>query len=182
VDIIVIGALFLVLGFALNHFGFWQAIDMDTPHGLIVQGCMFLVLWFVLSKFLFVPFVQLSQERVAQTDGRKEDALAQQKQAEEMFSQYKAQLQESKIKAATMVQTLALEAEKEEKEILDQARAQAKDHLQAQIQSLEEQQAQAKQTLEKQIPAIVDDIVAQTLGFSTAQNSSSAQPEMSQTS
>lgn len=182
VDIIVIGALFMVLGYVLNHSGFWQAIDLEVPHGLLIQGGMFLVLWFVLSKFLFVPFINLAQERVSQTQGRKQEATMQQQQAETMFAQYKEQLLNSKIKAATLRERLALDAEKQEKEILQDARVQAKQALQTQVDAFEAQATQAKETLKKQIPTIAQDIVAQTLQSKSNASKAPTQVKMSQPS
>ncbi|MCB1196880.1 MAG: ATP synthase F0 subunit B [Deltaproteobacteria bacterium] len=160
-DIVVIGCIFFVVAYGLQRIDFWTKIDMPAPHGLFIQGGLFLVLMLLFHNFVFGPFLHIAQERENQTVGKRKDALLKQEQAEKMLAQYDDAITQAKIKAVTTRQSIAMQAEEEERKTIEHARKISDERLQKELKEIAAKAEAAQKDLQKDVPEVAREIFNQ---------------------
>lgn len=152
----------------MNHFGFWNAIGLNQPQGLLIQGGSFLVLMVLLQNLVFLPFLKIQEERKAQTTGKKDQALLTQNQASDLLKKYESALENAKLKAVQTREAIAIDAENQEKTTLLHARKVSDESLKKNILDIEKQATAVQQDLEKSIPDFATEIYNNVFLFEQA--------------
>lgn len=99
-----------------------MSIDLYTLIWAIIN---FFVLLAILYKFLYKPVLNVLDSRKEEVANNLSHAEASKKEAEEMFADYKRQLQEATLQAAEIVNKANKTAEEAKNEIISQARKEA---------------------------------------------------------
>jgi F-type H+-transporting ATPase subunit b len=100
---------------------------LDFPPDLtfVVQLVGFFVLLAILNKLLFVPFLEVLNERTQRTEGAAAHAVEEQDEANELKSKIDAAMAEARREAATIAETIRREGRVTEAELYEQGKAQA---------------------------------------------------------
>lgn len=162
-DIIIIGLLFLASAYVLQVIDFWSLIGLSQPKGMYLQGVIFIALWAILRVFLFQPFLAIDQERIDQTQGKRKLAQAQTQEAKEMMEEYQNAIAQAKIKATQAKQSIAMDAEEQEKKTLAHARSVSDQDLDQKLRDLRAQASQAQDELQGSVEAVAQTIMNQVL-------------------
>ncbi|MGI6554935.1 MAG: F0F1 ATP synthase subunit B [Bacillota bacterium] len=99
-----------------------MSIDLNTLIWAIIN---FFVLLAILYKFLYKPVLNVLDSRKEEIANNLSHAEASRKEAEEMFSDYKKQLEKATLEAAEIINKANKTAEEAKDEIIAQARQEA---------------------------------------------------------
>lgn len=160
-DIVVIGCLFFVVGILFKVVNFWGAVGLSDPKGFFIQGGLFLVLMLLFQNYIFKPFIQISQERTNQTDGKRKDAIQKQEKAQEMMREYEDAIVQAKIKALNSKQAIAMQAEEEERKTIEHARKVSDENLKKELSEIASQAKIVEKDLDKNVNDIANQIFDQ---------------------
>jgi len=97
-------------------------IDLNTLIWAIIN---FFVLLAILYKFLYKPVLKVLDGRKEEVANNLSHAEASKKEAEEMFAEYKRQLQEATLKATEIINNANKAAEEAKNQMMAQAREEA---------------------------------------------------------
>lgn len=97
-------------------------IDLNTLIWAIIN---FFVLLAILYKFLYKPVLKVLDSRKEEIANNLSNAEASKKEAEEMFAEYKRQLQEATLKATEIINNANKAAEEAKNQMIAQAREEA---------------------------------------------------------
>ncbi|MCB0271712.1 MAG: hypothetical protein KDD46_01705 [Bdellovibrionales bacterium] len=172
-DIFILGCLFFVGAFILQKLHFWSAIGLTEPEGLLLQGSLFLFLMLIFQNFIFGPYLKIDQARTEQTLGKRQEAVENQKQAQNMMKEYDEAITNAKIKALTTKQSIAMAAEEEERKTLTHAKKVSEESFQKQILEISEQAKSAQKDLDQNVSDVAQEIMNQIFS-STSQTRTQA--------
>lgn len=125
---------------------------LHLDHTVFIQFGIFAVLFFLLPNIFFRPYLKLFEQRHKKMVEDREAADRMMKQANDKFEEYKRKIGEERAAARKDYEQMILAAKKDEFEILNSARNEAKKLTQEAIESVNAQRDQLK----KQIDADVE--------------------------
>ncbi len=137
-------------------------INLDIT--FIIQIVNFLVLMLALNVLLYKPVRKLLADRAAEIAGGHDKAAAIDQEVQEKMAQYEARLHEAKVKATEERGVLKKEAQAYEAEVLDQARKEAGESLNAIKGKVAREAADAKAILIDQARSLSLEICEKVLG------------------
>jgi F-type H+-transporting ATPase subunit b len=137
-------------------------INLDIT--FIFQIVNFLVLMLVLNVLLYKPVRKLLADRAAEIAGGHEKAAEVDRDVQEKMAQYEARLRDAKIKASEERGTLKKAAIAEETVLLDNARKEATDSVNALKGKVAKEAAEARQYLKEQTRSLSLEICEKVLG------------------
>ena len=139
-----------------------RVINIDIT--FIIQIINFLVLMLVLNAVLYKPVRKLLADRAAEIAGGHENAAKLDGEVEEKMAQYEARLRDAKIKATEERGVLKRDAQAQEAEILDAARKEAGESLNALKVKMGKEAAVAREYLKDQTRMLSLEICEKVLG------------------
>src|SRR5215470_330327 len=98
-------------------------IDIDAT--VIVQFVLFLVLFVIANRYLFQPYLRLRERRKAGIEGARAEAERMTAQADAKLADYEKQLAIARERANDEARKIRADATRYEREVIDQARANA---------------------------------------------------------
>lgn len=128
---------------------------------------IFAGLFFVLSRLYFKPFMNLFEIRHKRTVEDREAAEKLLLEAEAKFEQYKKRLAEERLSARREYEAVVGQARKEEHELLNHAREEAKKILQDTNDAIHQQHEQLKKQLEADVETLANGISERLLSRKT---------------
>ncbi len=139
-------------------------INLDIT--FIFQIVNFLVLMLALNVLLYKPVRKLLADRAAEIAGGHEKAAAVDQEVQEKMAQYEARLRDAKVKATEERGVLKMEAMAQEASLLDAARKEAADSVNALKGKVAKEAAVAKEILKEQTRSLSLEICEKVLGRS----------------
>ena len=158
-----ISLIFIVIANLLEHFNFWSVLGLTAPKHLIVSGLMFMLLMIILQHTIFEPFVAIADERVVQTMEKRKRADERKSHAEDIFKSYEARILTARIEALKQRESIALEAEGEERKILESAKEKSQKNLDLAMNEIQAQTEEIKKNLIGSSASLVDQLVSEIL-------------------
>ncbi|MBN2145299.1 MAG: F0F1 ATP synthase subunit B [Candidatus Aureabacteria bacterium] len=125
-------------------------IEIDLPL-LLAQLITFLIGTFLLWKIAWKPLVEILRERQEMVSKTISDASLLKTQAEQMQSQYQEKMNELDKKSAAILQQTKETGEIQKKEILNEARNQARNLLETAKKQIDEDRMNLKKELKKDL-------------------------------
>jgi F-type H+-transporting ATPase subunit b len=139
-------------------------INLDMA--FVFQLVNFLVLVLLLNVFLYKPIRKQLADRAAQISGAKAKSAAVDKEVQEKLASYEARMREIRAGAADERGVLKKEAQAEEAQILDKARAEATQTLTSIKEKVAKEADEARRLLRQSAEALSADICEKVLGRS----------------
>jgi F-type H+-transporting ATPase subunit b len=128
------------------------------------QVVNFLLLMLLLNIFLYRPIRKILAERAAEISGGHAKAAEVDRDVQEKMAQYEARLREAKTKASEERGVLKKDAIAEEAVILDKARQEASDSVNALKKRVSKEAADAREFLREQTQSLSLEICEKVLG------------------
>ncbi len=121
---------------------------------VVIQIITFLILMFILNTFLFKPMMRVLTERRARTVGRRELAAKADSQADFIWKDYQAKLNEAKLEAEKIRLELVKQGEVERNRITETASAEAEKTVTELKARVAGEAAKARETLRTEIDGL----------------------------
>jgi F-type H+-transporting ATPase subunit b len=137
-------------------------INLDIT--FIIQIVNFLILMLVLNVLLYKPVRKFLADRTAEIAGGHEKAAEVDRDVQDKMTQYEDRLREAKIKASEERGILKKAALAEETSILDKARKEATDSVNALKGQVAKEAAEAREYLKEQTQSLSLEICEKVLG------------------
>jgi len=141
---------------------------MDIPAEfvpvLLAQIALFCALWFVLKRFWFDPVLRVLAAREKRTHGSIAEAKHLQDDAERMRREHEAAIAEAKAEAQREVQDMLRKADAAQRELIDQATADAQRTANEMRERVAGEVAAARQTLQGEVDAIARELARVVVG------------------
>jgi F-type H+-transporting ATPase subunit b len=147
----------------LNRVDFWGKDNLQRPHGYFIQGLIFLALLFVLQNFLFNPYLRVLDERDARTIGKKGAAERTKEEAAEILRQYRAELDNARVRALREREGVGIAADEEERRQVAEAKAQAREKFETASEKTQEETTTAREALQRSMHELSSEIVSRVL-------------------
>lgn len=128
--------------------------QLGLDQTFFIQFAIFFVVFIVIPNVFFRPFQQLIEARHAKTVEDREKAVQLIAQADKKFEEYRARIQQERLKAREEYEKVIATVKAEEHEILSGARTEAKKITQATLDSLGQQSSQLKRSLEADVEGL----------------------------
>ncbi|RMF25621.1 MAG: hypothetical protein D6760_00525 [Deltaproteobacteria bacterium] len=125
----------------------------------VVQFVSFFVLLALLNRWLFVPFLDLLEERRRRTQGALETAEADRGRAEEIRLQIENELAATRSEATGRAEEVRRRARDEEREIFAAAESQADARLEELRRAIARERAEAEQSLRAEAERLAERMV-----------------------
>ncbi len=139
---------------------------IDINIAFVVQIVNILLLMVILNFFLYRPIRKVLSERNAELTGAREKTAAVDKEVQEKMALYESRLREVKSKASDEKSAMLKVARQEEAVILDKARGEATNSLNAIKSKVAKEAADAKLMLKEQALSLSREISEKVLGRS----------------
>jgi F-type H+-transporting ATPase subunit b len=136
-------------------------ISLDSS--IIPAIIIFLLLIIALDSLLFKPLMRVQAERASRTSGLVFDTQKQVDRQVELFSRYQASLKNARLQGYRHQEQVRAEAMKKRAEVLESARFNAEQLIQASRASIQSQVATAKEQLGRDAQEIARNIVTTVL-------------------
>ncbi len=162
-DIVIIGGCFSGIAYGLHVVGFWKRAGLAEPHGYVVMGFLFLGMFFLLTEFLFHPYLEVMEEREAQTTGKRKQVEKTRAEADAMIAQYQSRMEEASLRAIRDREQVALAAEEEERKRLTSAKEFANESFSAALKNVERDRDSARRNLKGSVDPLALEIVERVL-------------------
>ncbi|MCK5237276.1 MAG: ATP synthase F0 subunit B [Deltaproteobacteria bacterium] len=137
-------------------------LDLDIT--LLYQAIAYLVLLFILNKILYKPIFNIIKERKRHTEEPLEDAAIMERDVEQGLVELEAKLKQATISAQEERSQERGEANKKEREILDNAKAKAAEELEKMRAEIQGNTDAAIEELKKETAVISKSIAGKILG------------------
>lgn len=141
---------------------------IDIDYTVFVQFGLFLLLFVVAKKLLFQPYLQLRERRKAGIDGAREEAERMTAQADAKLADYEKQLASARNRANEEGRKVRAEASTHEKQVTDQARAQAQKAIDEAAAKMRQETEAARLQLLPQANTMARQIASKLLGREVA--------------
>ncbi len=128
--------------------------QLELNQSFFYQLIVFAVLFFFLSRLYFAPFMKLFEVRHKKTVEDREAAERLMQQAQDLFSEYSRRMSEERASARKEYEQAISSAQKEETEMLNRARDEAKKITQDAIESVSRQRQALRSQLEADIEGL----------------------------
>lgn len=132
--------------------------QLGLNNSFFVELGIFAVTFVILSNLFFRPFLKLFEARHKKTVEDREAAEKLLSQANAKFDEYKRLLTEERIAAKKEYDLALAEARKQESDLLQQAREEAKKITQDAADSISRQREQLKKHLEADVEAVAQSV------------------------
>lgn len=106
-------------------------MEFPPDIGFAIQIVLFLVLWAALKRWLFDPVLRVLEARRERTSGQLAEAKRLQEEAERMRGEYEGALERARVLAREEIARFRGETDLEEQRILESAKAEAAEIVQA---------------------------------------------------
>lgn len=124
----------------------------EVEPGLIIWTWLcFGVLLALLSKFAYKPIVAFLDSRAASIHEELEGAETKRKEAEELLSQYKAQLNEGRVEVQKMIEESRAVGEKLKRDIVDKAADESKQLIKKAQEEIDREKKKALMEIQEQV-------------------------------
>lgn len=137
------------------------SIDVDST--LAIQMVLFLALFLVLNPLLFQPFLKAMEERKKGLQGSREDAEEFDVRAQNALAEYEKKMRDTRREAQGVRDSLIAQGQHEQQDILNEAREELAEKIEAERQTVEANRKDAIQTLKQRSDALADAIVSKVL-------------------
>lgn len=137
------------------------SIDVDAT--IAIQMVLFLALFLVLNPLLFQPFLKAMEERKKGLQGSREDAEEFDVRAQNALAEYEKKMRDARREAQGVRDSLIAQGQHEQHDILNEAREELAEKIEAERQTVEANRKDAIQTLKQRSDALADAIVSKVL-------------------
>ena len=124
---------------------------ISVNFNFVIQFVSFIILVFVLKHLLFQPMLSIFQQREAKTEQPFETASQLSRQIEQQLIQYKEKITQAQAEAKEIKAQLKREGVAVERELIDTARKESFQALEAARQTIAKESSQIKAKLEKEV-------------------------------
>ncbi len=173
-DTVVIALIFVCAAKLLDVLNFWKAIGVPQPTAFIFSGLLFLTLVVILQHTLFEPFSAINHERLEQTTEKRKRADERKIHAESILKSYEESILTARINAMKQRERIAMEAESEEKKIVDAAKQKSQASLEVAMKEISAQIEETRGELTKSTKTLVTQLVEEVLSPQTNKPGSSS--------
>lgn len=173
-DTVVIALIFVCAAKLLDVLNFWKAIGVPQPTAFIFSGLLFLALVVILQHTVFEPFSAITHERHEQTTEKRKRADERKIHAENILKSYEESILAARINAMKQRERIAMEAESEEKKIVDAAKQKSQASLEAAMKKISAQIEETRSELTKSTKTLVTQLVEEVLSPQTGKPGSSS--------
>lgn len=167
IDTVIIAFIFVGVAFLLQKFNFWQALGLPTPTAFLYSGLMFLALVVIMQHTVFEPFMAISNERFEQTIEKRKRADERKNHAENILKSYEASILNARMDALKQRERIAIEAENEEKKMLDAAKQKSQANLDTALAEISTRMEETRSELSKSTDSLVTQLVEEILSPSS---------------
>ena len=141
---------------------------IDIDYTVFVTFAIFLIAFLIATQLLFRPYLKMRDERHAGIEGAREEANRLRAETDARLSDFDQQVQEARSKALDERRVVRTEAATRQREIQDQARADAASSMAAARQKITEEAGAARQQLLPRADELARDIASKLLGREVA--------------
>lgn len=141
-------------------------IDLDGSFFVVLV--VFFVAFFMLRALVFKPMIALFEAREAATEGAKAEAARLEREAASAGQQFEDELKKVRVQAAKEAEVLRADAQKREREILDQVRAETEKTTSDADKKLATEAAALRRDLVASTPALAKQIASKLLSREVA--------------
>jgi len=137
----------------------------EAEPGLIIWTWLcFGILLALLSKFAYKPIVGFLESRAASIREELEGSEAKRKEAEDLLSQYKAQLDEGRVEVQKMIEEGRSVGEKLKREIVDKAAEESKGLVKKAQEEIDREKKKALMELQEQVAEMSVQVASKMIG------------------
>ncbi len=129
----------------------------------VVQFVSFFILLALLHRWLFLPFLEVIEERERRTAGARASADSDRRQAEQARERIERELAETRLRAAARAEEIRRQTRREEREIFAEAERRASERLAELRGGIEREAERAAQELRAQAQTVAARMVAALL-------------------
>jgi F-type H+-transporting ATPase subunit b len=132
--------------------------QLELDQSFFYQLALFSVVFFVMRGLYFKPITKLFNARHKRLIEDREAAEALVSQADQKLEEYKRRLTEERVEARKQYDAILADTRKEEAQILNTARNEAKKITQEAVESINKQREQIKKQLEADVEGLAKNI------------------------
>ena len=129
-----------------------------------IQFIIFVAVYVVLNKVLFTPYIAALEERRSRTEGQSEKAEQFLEEAKTLQEQYSLRARELNDKQKQVYDQARAEAMKKYEEIISAAREKSKNTVESAQKNLKSELQKVRQQAEQEIPALTSLITERLIG------------------
>jgi F-type H+-transporting ATPase subunit b len=141
---------------------------ISLDYSVVYQIVIFLVLWIILTKRLFLPYLNLLEQRERRTTGTQHDSTDLEHEGARLRAQYEEKIAQAQAAGYAAKETILQEARQQREKVLTQVREEAMSMLEDVRREVASQMRRERQVAAAEVRTIARDMASKILGRNVA--------------